>query len=227
MKSSWRVFTWRGAPVTVDWTMVFAWPLLAMLGRGWTNALLALPAFVLLLLAHEMGHAYVARLRGSPVLGIDLYVMHGACRYEQPYYEYDDVLIAWGGVAAQALLLACAWPALWALPWAPHAVRQALAPSLNVLVGTNLLIALINLLPVAPLDGAKAWRILPYLLRGLGEKWQAYQARARKRGGLRLVRARARRDERVAQQAEQRLGEDAESARLAAEVLARLQGRKD
>jgi hypothetical protein len=82
------------------------------------------------------------------------------CEHDEPYYERDDIFIAWGGVLAQLCMLALAVAA-------KHAVRlllpdwePLLSPILFVFIDANLVIAVINLIPVAPLDGHKAWRVL-------------------------------------------------------------------
>jgi hypothetical protein len=36
--------------------------------------------------------------------GAELYPIHGCVRFRQPWSRYDDALIAWGGVAAQAVV---------------------------------------------------------------------------------------------------------------------------
>jgi len=131
---------------------------------------IACVAFSFLLVVHELGHAAVARSRNVEVDGIQLYFIHGLCTHEEPYREEDDVLIAWGGVAAQLVVLVIAFGAsLLLAAFAPFAYQLG-APLLRVLVQTNVLIIVINLIPVAPLDGAKAWRALP-LLRERARHW--------------------------------------------------------
>ncbi len=120
-------------------------------------------AFSFLLVVHELGHAAVARWRNVDVESIQLYFIHGLCTHDEPYHEEDDVLIAWGGVAAQFVVLVIAFGAsLLLAAFEPFAYRLA-APLFRVLVQANLLIIVINLIPVAPLDGVKAWRALPLL----------------------------------------------------------------
>jgi stage IV sporulation protein FB len=220
IKPSWRAFRWRGVPVNFHWTVLFAVPLLVAFGRSWAGALAALPAYLLLIVAHEIGHAAVTRWRGLPVRGIHVYAMHGICYYEQPYCELDDILIAWGGVGAQALLLAFALAASWLLGFAPYALGSALAPPLGILISANMVIAAINLIPAAPLDGAKAWRILPYGFRWLEEQWQARRPRAARRGPDRLRAARAAAP--MAGNTEPMDVDDPQAARVASELLDRL-----
>ena len=188
MKRIWRVAKWRGVPVRMGWTVLLALPMLAMFNHSWTYALLALPAYLAVMLVHELGHAWVAHHRGTRVTGIELHGMHGLCRYEQPYYALDDFLIAWGGVAAQLLLLALAAPFGWLLRFAPHTLELALRPTFTMLVWANLLMIMFNLLPVQGLDGWKAWRALPYAWEWLMERAPRWRWPRRKPGGrLRVV----------------------------------------
>src|SRR6266566_1122721 len=56
------------------------------------------------LLVHELGHALLVRQFGYEVERISIYPIHGLCHYDEPYSEYEDSVIAWGGVLAQLLL---------------------------------------------------------------------------------------------------------------------------
>jgi Zn-dependent protease len=175
MKGVWRVTRWRGAPVYVGWSVLLAVPFLVAFGHSWRGALLALPAYLFLIAVHEAGHAWVARRVGVPVLAIELHGMHGLCRYETPYYERDDVLIACGGVAAQLVVLALAWPLWHLLPLLPAQAGNALRPSMSMLVWANMLMIAFNLIPYGGLDGERAWKVLP-----IGWEW----LRERVRGGV-------------------------------------------
>jgi len=119
-------------------------------------------AYFVLLLIHEIGHAIVANLRHSAVSRIEIYPIHGMCHYV-PNISEDEAFVAWGGVLAQ------------------FAVAGVVVAIVNVTGGTRIngldiafavlgyispIIAIVNLLPVRPLDGAKAWRIVPIFWRG-------------------------------------------------------------
>ncbi|HEY4370401.1 MAG TPA: hypothetical protein VGN52_00545 [Burkholderiales bacterium] len=225
MQGNWRIARWRGVPVYVNWSAIFIVPVLMMFGHSLQGAILALPGYALLILAHEAGHAWVAQRLGTPVLGIELHCIHGLCRHETPYYEHEDFFIAWGGVAAQALLLAIAWPLWWMSGFAPAGPANLLRMMLVMLVWGNMMTMAFNLLPVPGLDGAKAWRALPY-----GWEWlRGRIRRARKCGASRKKRLRvvppAQPD--MAQQMREVPEETAsvEAAAAASELLERLKGR--
>ncbi len=68
--------------------------------------------------------------------------------------------LAWGGVIAQAVLLVVTLGvvAITGRPGSPFA-----AELVGAFIGPNLSAILFNLLPIPPLDGAEAWKILPIL----------------------------------------------------------------
>ncbi len=92
---------------------------------------------------------YVAQRLGCRVTAIELYPIVGICRFETPWSRLDHCLIAWGGVAAQLLV------ALAIIVWAsvfgdPQTELGKIAT--GILAGYSVIIAVINLLPIRPLD---------------------------------------------------------------------------
>ena len=212
MRATWRLGQWRGVPIALHWTVLLGLPWLLYLTRSATATLVAFPAFLFLLMAHELGHAAVARWRGVEVNRIDLFFLHGVCEHDAPDYEEDDVLIAWGGVAAQLVVLLVALAFDFVLPTLSPAAYVVVAPALSVLIGTNVFIMIFNLIPIAPFDGARAWRALP-LLRDWA-RTTSWGARVRRMFNAR-ERARTRRLE-------------AESQRIAADIIDKLKkGKSD
>lgn len=164
MRSSWRLGKWRGIPISLHWTVFIGIPWFLYQTRSLVGAAIAFAGFSVLLLVHELGHAAVARWRHVDVDRIQLFFLHGTCTLnEEPYDELDDVLIAWGGVAAQFVVLVIALGADILLGTFWPAAQWMASPLLRVLIATNFFIMIFNLIPIAPLDGAKAWRALPLL----------------------------------------------------------------
>ena len=92
---------------------------------------------------------------------IDLYPIHGRCHFDAPWSRFDHCVIAWGGVIAQA---AIAVPlVLWVAVFG-YSRFEPINAVLAILGGYSLVVAAFNLLPVSPLDGAIAWRIIPELV---------------------------------------------------------------
>lgn len=131
--------------------------------------------YLLIVGLHEMGHAFLARRMGLTAYSIDIHALGGQCRFGGASISpWQHAVVAWGGVIAQAILLAIAL----AISIVPLAGGPFLAQLLGALIGTNLTIMLLNLAPFPPLDGAQAWRILP-LWRERRERRAAKRAQAR------------------------------------------------
>ncbi len=159
----WKLGKWKKIPVFFHWT-IFLWlPWYWWTHKNVVDTALTFVAFVALLCIHELGHAIAARSSRVPVYAIRLYLLHGQCEHEEPYYEAEDVFIAWGGVLAQLVVLAVALAALYLSRLLAPYLEYFLAPLFSVFINTNIVIAVINLIPVAPLDGHKAWRAIPLL----------------------------------------------------------------
>ncbi|MEG3788681.1 hypothetical protein V1318_00960 [Lysobacter sp. CCNWLW3] len=169
-------FRLLGAPVVFHWSvpLVAALILASSLNGNPLAALVGMLAYLLLIVAHEAGHAWVARRHRLYVDSLRIYPMHGQCVHEMARTPAQDIAIAWGGVAAQALLFALAM-LIGLLPSSPGTL-SSLQTALVVVWGpVNLLILAFNLLPMAPLDGARAWRVLPRLR----QRWRTRAQRPR------------------------------------------------
>ena len=152
---------WRGVPVVLSWTVLLGLPWFYYKHRGLLGMATAFVCFFFLMLIHELGHAAMAKWRRVPVLGIEMYIMHGLCRHEVPHRESDAIWIAWGGVAAQAVVLLMAVSVSELLERVAFLTYLDALPALHVLISTNLFLIVMNLVPVPPLDGAIAWRVVP------------------------------------------------------------------
>jgi Zn-dependent protease len=183
LHSNVRLFKFHNASVYAHWTVLLAFPLGWATEKSLLGALVAQAAFLALMLAHELGHAFVARLCGLPVRSLHLYAIHGLCSYGAPRRESQDIGVAWGGIAAQAgvffvaLLLAKSMSLTGGIP-------RSLAPAFDVWVPINMLVAFCNLLPIPPLDGAKAWRFIPLTSRAI---MALVKARTRRKPSARVV----------------------------------------
>lgn len=161
------VLRWKGTPIRVHWTT----PLGMLLFSRFTFAPGIWLGYLLIIGLHEMGHAFLSRRMGLRALSIEIHMLGGQCRYGGTSISpWQRSVIAWGGVLAQALLLAIALP-LTLLPLPQIALVHEL---LSALVMTNLLIMGLNLLPFPPLDGSEAWKIVSL--------WRQRRARRAVRG---------------------------------------------
>jgi Zn-dependent protease len=152
----------------MHWTVLLALPWLYLMFNAWLPALVGSAAYFLLLLAHEFGHATMARWRRVGVDGITLNGLHGETSHGYPRSAGDDILIAWGGVAAQAVILLLtllAGPYLEAS--SSRAVGAIAGPVSVVFTRWNLFLMVVALLPIGPMDGRRAWAVIPWLRHSL------------------------------------------------------------
>jgi Zn-dependent protease len=155
-----RLGTYAGIPVRAHWSMgiVAVWfGVLLSVDLGIVGGIIATVAFFASILAHEFGHAMVARHYGVRTQSIDLWALGGVARLdrESPTPRADG-LIAVAGPAVSLLLGVVTLAASFAL-------------QSNVLfwIGfVNGFLALFNMLPGAPLDGGRVLRAVRWARTG-------------------------------------------------------------
>jgi len=129
------------------------------------------------LLAHELGHAFVARRAGIGVPRIDLWMLGGMARMErEPNGPGEEFRIAAAGPLV-SLVVAIACIGIGVALEGPETVRRTVelsdqvrvSPeflSLSVLATMNIVIFLFNLLPAWPLDGGRITRAIAWKVTG-------------------------------------------------------------
>jgi len=143
------------APIRLHWSA----PLGAFFFGGFRFAPGFWLGFVIVILIHELGHAFVVRKARQTVLSVDVSGLGGVCQWVGNASPIERACISWGGVWGQMALLAIAFPLSLLLPM----VHPIQAEFFDALIRGNLFLAALNLLPMPPLDGAEAWK-LPKLL---------------------------------------------------------------
>jgi len=147
-----RVGRYRGAPILLHWSLalgLLAFGGFAFLPGFWLG-------FTVLILVHELGHAYLVRRLGFNVEAVVVHGFGGFCSWHGHASRLEHSVIAWGGVIAQALLLLGTLAYIQIAGPATGAFGFYLQ---DAWVRANLWIMALNLLPIAPLDGAEAWQI--------------------------------------------------------------------
>lgn len=147
-------FTLFGFPIQIHWIF---WLNTALMGGGMSantpeqfRGLLAWVAAVLLsILIHELGHALAMRNYGDRRVGIVLYAFGGLAIGSKPRTRQEDFLVSAAGPGLQILVgLAVGWSmTLWPPPW------LWLHQMMDAFTVVSIFWALLNLVPVLPLDG--------------------------------------------------------------------------
>ena len=135
-------------------------------------------AFVLLasLLAHELAHAVVARRNGIEVEGITLWLLGGMARLKGGACSPGAEFWIAGVGPLTSLVLGVLFGGCAMLASAAGADGLPVAV-LAYLAGINMLLAVFNLVPAAPLDGGRLLRALLWRLRG--DPWSSAVTAAR------------------------------------------------
>jgi Zn-dependent protease len=155
-----RLGTYAGIPVRAHWSMaiVAVWfGVLLTVDLGLFGGVVATVAFFASILAHEFGHAMVARHYGVSTESIDLWALGGVARLdrESPSPRADG-LIAVAGPAVSLLIGLAAFGA-----------GVAFQSTVLLWVGfVNGILAVFNMLPGAPLDGGRVLRAVRWSRTG-------------------------------------------------------------
>lgn len=149
-------------------------------------ALVAAVLFLGSLLAHELAHAVVARRNGVDVESIVLWLLGGVAQLKsEPSTPGADFRIAVVGPLT-SLVLAVGFGAIGMVASLLGAEGLPVGV-LAYLAGTNLLLAIFNLLPAAPLDGGRVLRAALWRWRGDREQASVAAARAGQVFGFVLI----------------------------------------
>jgi hypothetical protein len=163
----WTIGRIRGAPVRVHWSA----PLGAIAFTGLSFNPWHWVGFFLLVVLHELGHAAIVWRFGYEVVAVRVHAFGGDCQWAGDPTRAEDAAVAWGGVLVQGVLWVAATILL--LVFGPPA-SPVLAALAVTFTSTNARVILFNLLPIPPLDGHRAWPLLPMLWEARQEQ-RAYQ----------------------------------------------------
>jgi stage IV sporulation protein FB len=162
-------------PVRVHWSVLLAAPIGWAFTRDTFGAVAIFVSFILLMLAHELGHALIAKRMGFRVSHVDVYALHGDCHYENfsGPNSIEHYMVSWGGILVQIFLLFIFGSAYAVVITASSRAMDYLAPIIFVFTWLNLLLMVGNALPLPRLDGYYAWRLVRPLLKGeLQSRWR-------------------------------------------------------
>lgn len=149
-------FTLFGFPIFIHWGF---WLNTALMGgalgadspEAMRHLLAWMVAVFLSILIHELGHALTMRNFGDRRVGIILYAFGGLAQGAGLRTRREDFLVSAAGPALQILAgLAVGWTTVL---WPPSS--PLLGSLLDAFTAVSILWALLNLLPIIPLDGGR------------------------------------------------------------------------
>ena len=158
------IFEFRGpwgVPVQIG-ASLFLLPLILIDFSGSSRAFAFDVMFFLILLGsiylHELGHAWGNLIQGVPVKRIMLYGGGGFCERTRSASRHEqELIVAMGPVVTLVL---------WAVAGliAPHVEDPEIAWVFHTISSVNGFLAILNLLPVQPLDGGKLFELMMHRL---------------------------------------------------------------
>ncbi|MEU2611151.1 site-2 protease family protein [Micromonospora sp. NPDC007271] len=199
MRASFRLGRIAGVPVGVNWSVLvifalIAWALSASLfprsypGHSafayWVAGFAAAVVFFLGLLAHEVAHAVIAKRNGIEVEDITLWLFGGVSKLKGEARDPGAELRIAGIGPLVSLVIGIFFGVIAALI-ALGGGRGLLVGALSWLAGINVLLAIFNVLPAAPLDGGRLLRAVVW--RATGDRTKASVVAARAGWGLGIV----------------------------------------
>jgi Zn-dependent protease/CBS domain-containing protein len=114
-------------------------------------------------LGHELAHSVVAIGRGEEVSSITLFIFGGVARItEEPENPLTELLMAIVGPLLSLVIGA----AFWILEFLARGLFQPVSALAHYLSMSNVLLAILNLIPGFPLDGGRVLRALIWGLSG-------------------------------------------------------------
>ncbi|XTZ18678.1 site-2 protease family protein [Micromonospora echinospora] len=192
MRASFRLGRVAGVPVGVNWSVLvifalIAWALAArQFPRAypgepvWAYVLAGLAAAVVFfvgLLAHEVAHAVVAKRNGLGVEGITLWLFGGVSELKGDAPNPGAELRIAGIGPLVSLVIGVLFGGV-AVALALAGARGLPVGALSWLAGINLLLAIFNVLPAAPLDGGRLLRAVVWKATGDRTRASVVAARA-------------------------------------------------
>lgn len=162
------------ALITWDYGQRLGYTFPSLGGLAWVWGLITALLLFASVLAHELGHSFVARRQGIPVNSITLFIFGGlASLGEESKTPADAFWVAIAGPLVSLVLfgLLTAFNTL-------SGITGALSVVIGILATINLALALFNLLPGLPLDGGNALKAIVWKITGKPYKGVAFASRA-------------------------------------------------
>lgn len=153
-----KIATYKNAPILLHASIVSCFLFFISVYEV-PSAIMAGVCFIVLMVAHEMGHAFYVVKYGHHLESIKIYPIHGVCEYSYDSERRLKILIFAGGLLVQFLLF---WFFI-ALNYVLNILSLAevilyIGPANTVFIQLNFLIFVLNILPIPGLDGFEIWK---------------------------------------------------------------------
>lgn len=166
MRFSYQIGKFLGAPINLHVSVALAF-VYFMLTRSYLDGAIMATCFLLLMLIHEMGHAWFVKKYGHELIEIKLFPIHGHCSYRYDSRFEPETLIYAGGLIAQILVLILFLALVVLLDFLGlFSILRSIEPATNVFTKLNVFIIIFNSLPFPGLDGFYLWKRLYGILTG-------------------------------------------------------------
>jgi stage IV sporulation protein FB len=158
MKLNYKIAAFLGAPIYINISIILCFFYFWAKGSLWSGIISSV-CFLLLMLAHEMGHAWFVKKYHHNLIKIHLYPIHGACEYEYDSLYEPETLIYAGGLIAQAAIFIIFFSFFkWLEFFGFQKAIYLLEPVGVIFIQANVFIFILNSLPIPGLDGHMLWK---------------------------------------------------------------------
>ena len=181
-KLTFNLFTIRGVRVRLHWSLLLLVLLLVGVNLYREDLVVAMLVVIMLpiafgsILLHELGHVMVARFYGVPTQSISLHMLGSTSLFKDPILKpYQEFVISIAGPLVNVLLGGVAYGILYSVV-GPDLAKLEQYPWLfpiGLMYVFNLIMLVLNLLPVYPMDGSKILRSLLEML-GISNLYATY-----------------------------------------------------
>src|SRR5437016_5312013 len=94
-----RIFAINGVPIFAHWSTVAVGAFYVLVNLDQLlHVTSGIAAYLVVLVVHELGHQFMASRLGYRVVSVEIYPIHGLCRFDHPETRLEAAKIAWGGV---------------------------------------------------------------------------------------------------------------------------------
>ena len=157
-----KLFKFQHVPIYTHYSLALVLLFVLAASFQYPVLLVSVISILALTLIHELGHMLLASKLGLKTYRINLFLIHATCERQLANTDFENYLVAWGGVLAQAVFFI---PSIIIFHSFTDQLPDYLLVALFFLGHVSLLTALFNLLPLPSFDGGSCWKAIPLYIR--------------------------------------------------------------